>query len=100
MDGLMDCRKSMRERTRLKEYKAGTFDKRVAYGQRSRKLLLIARGVISGFRVRCKSPKHAENLARGLRIRASHIDKMPNLKYGITIKRRESMVFALRKTKG
>ena len=81
----------------MKEYDPGTFDRHVAYGQRSRKLLLIARGIIDGFRVRCKSPKQAENLARGFRLRATHIAKMPNLQYGVKIKTKGPIVYALRK---
>ena len=46
----------------VKEYRPGTFDRRVAYGQRQRKLMLVSRGIISGFKVNCRSAKEAENL--------------------------------------
>lgn len=82
---------------RLKRYRAGTFDKRVAYGQRSRKLLLVARGILSGFSVVCRSPKQAENLARAFRVRSSHIGNAPGIRYGIDVKTKGSAVYVLRK---
>ncbi len=87
----------MRHKTRLKQYRAGTFGKRVAYGQRTRKLMLVARGVIIGFSVRCRSEKNAENLARAFRTRAAHIAKIPGLRYGISVKTNGSKVFIARK---
>ncbi|MFH0848945.1 MAG: hypothetical protein V1857_05540 [archaeon] len=84
---------------RLKRYRAGTFDKRVAYGQRSRKLLLVARGIIDGFSVQCRSEKKAENLARAFRIRASHIDIdiTPGIKYGVQVRTKRSTVHVIRR---
>ena len=82
---------------KLKRYRAGTFDKRVAYGQRSRKLLLVARGIISGFSVQCRSEKKAENLARAFRTRASHIDDAPGIRYGIQVKTKGSVVHVVRR---
>lgn len=70
----------------MKEYKPGTFDKRVAYGQRSRKLLLVSSGIIDGFKVRCRSEKKAENLAYSFRIRKSHVEKSERAKYSLRIK--------------
>jgi len=58
----------------LREYRPGTFDKRVAYGQRSRKLLLVTRGIMPGFKVKCRSEKAAQNLAYSLRKRAPKIE--------------------------
>jgi hypothetical protein len=59
----------------MKEYKPGTFDKYVAYGQRDRKLLLVSSGIIDGFKVRCKSEKKAKDLAYAFRIRSRRIEK-------------------------
>ncbi|KON28230.1 hypothetical protein AC481_02420 [miscellaneous Crenarchaeota group archaeon SMTZ-80] len=70
----------------MKEYKQGTFDKRVAYGQRTRKLLLVSSGIIDGFQVRCKTEKKAENLAYAFRIRKSHVEKSERAKYSLRIK--------------
>lgn len=82
---------------RLKQYKAGTFDKYVAYGQRSRKLLLVTRGIINGFTVRCRTPKQAENLARAFRIRAAHIDRAFEMRYGVDVKTKRDTVYVVRK---
>ncbi len=87
----------MRHKARLKQYRAGTFDKRVAYGQRTRKLMLVARGVLIGFNVRCESEKNAENLARAFRTRAARIAKIPDLRFGISVKTNGSKVFVTRK---
>ena len=60
---------------KLREYRPGTFDKRVAYGQRERKLILVARGILHGFKVKCGSENAARNLAYSLRIRAGRIEE-------------------------
>lgn len=64
----------MQQRTALRQYRPGTFDKRVAYGQRDRKLMLVARGILRGFKVKCRSERDATNLAYSLRIRAARIE--------------------------
>jgi hypothetical protein len=78
----------MPRETRLKEYRPGTFDKRVAYGLRYRKLMLVARGILRGFRVRCRSENDARNLAYSLRIRAARItsDESTNTRYGLRVR--------------
>ncbi len=63
---------------KIREYRPGTFDKRVAYGQRERKLILVARGILRGFKVKCGSEKAARNLAYSLRIRATRIGPSEN----------------------
>ena len=83
--------------SRLKEYKRGTFDRRVAYGQRQRKLLLVARGIVDGFRVRCRSAKEAENLARAFRLRAQRIDRDETARYSLRIKVQGRTVYVTRK---
>jgi hypothetical protein len=70
----------------LKQYRAGTFHKRVAYGQRDRKLMLVARGILKGFKVTCKSDKEASNLAYSLRIRAARIEPQDYARFGIRVK--------------
>lgn len=73
-------------RTRLKEYRPGTFDKHVAYGQRERKLMLVARGILQGFKVKCRSEKAAGNLAYSLRARAPRIEAMDGARFGLRVK--------------
>jgi hypothetical protein len=72
--------------TKLREYRAGTFDKRVAYGQRERKLKLVVRGIIHGFKVKCRSESAARNLAYSLRVRASRIEAMDGARFGLRVK--------------
>jgi hypothetical protein len=73
-------------RTKLREYRPGTFDKRVAYGQRERKLMLVVRGIIHGFKVKCRSEKAASNLAYSLRMRAPRIEAMDGARFGLKVK--------------
>jgi len=81
----------------LKEYKPGTFDKRVAYGQRQRKLMLVARGIIGGFKVRCESAKEASNLARAFRVRSQKIERSESARYSIRIKVKKKTIYVTRK---
>ncbi|HUK28159.1 MAG TPA: hypothetical protein VLV31_07025 [Candidatus Acidoferrales bacterium] len=71
---------------KLREYRSGTFEKRVAYGQRDRKLWLVARGIMNGFRVDCKSEKAAKDLAFGLRVRAPRIAERDDARFGIRVR--------------
>ena len=70
----------------MKEYEPGTFDRRVAYGQRQRKLTLVSKGIIEGFKVTCESDKKAANLARGFRIRSCRIEKSEIARYRLKVK--------------
>jgi hypothetical protein len=82
---------------RLKEYRPGTFDRYVAYGQRQRKLLLVSRGIIDGFRVRCQSARDAENLARAFRSRSRRIEEAERVKYSLRVKVQDRTVYVTRK---
>ena len=75
-----------RQSKRLREYRSGTFDKRVAYGQRDRKLWLVARGIMHGFKVICKSEKAARDLAFGLRARAPRIAASEEARFDLRVK--------------
>lgn len=86
-------------RERLKEYRPGTFDKHVAYGQRERKLWLVARGILNGFKVTCRSEKEARNLAFSLRLRSQRIAVDPKARFGLRVKLDGSRVSVLRKQK-
>ena len=70
----------------MREYRQGTFEKRVAYGQRNRKLWLVARGIMHGFKVNCKSEKAAKDLAFGLRVRAPRIAEGEDARFGIKVR--------------
>lgn len=84
---------------RLREYRPGTFDKRVAYGQRDRKLWLVARGIMQGFKVNCMTEKAAKDLAFGLRVRAPRIADSEDARFGIRVRveGRRVLVFGLPK---
>jgi len=81
----------------LKQYKPGTFDRRVAYGQRERKLMLVSRGILYGFKVRCRSVKDAANLARALRLRCPKIEQSERAKYGLRVRVDENTIYVTRK---
>lgn len=81
----------------MKEYRPGTFDRRVAYGQRERKLILVCRGIVDGFKVRCRSTKEAENLARTFRLRCSKVEKSEKARYSLRVKVEENTIYVTRK---
>jgi hypothetical protein len=81
----------------LKEYKPGTFDRHVAYGQRERKLMLVTRGVMDGFKVRCQSAKEAENLAHAFRVRCRRIEERGTTKYSLRVRVEERTIYVTRK---
>jgi len=76
----------MRHGAKLKVYRPGTFDKRVAYGLRDRKLMLVARGILKGFRVRCRSETDARNLTYALRVRAPRIVSQETARFGLKVR--------------
>jgi len=75
-----------KKKSAIRDYRSGTFDKRVAYGQRERKLALVARGVMPGFRVLCKTENSARNLAYSLRIRAARVESADYARFGLKVK--------------
>lgn len=82
---------------RLKKYAPGTFDRRVAYGQRERKLMLVSRGIIDGFKVRCKSVKEAANLARAFRLRCARVERSEKARYSLRVRVDEKTIYVTRK---
>jgi hypothetical protein len=48
--------------------------------------MLVARGILNGFKVVCRSEKAAGNLAYSLRIRASRIKAANGLNFSIKVK--------------
>jgi len=74
------------KKSALRDYRSGTFDKRVAYGQRERKLVLVARGIMPGFRVLCRTESAAKNLAYSLRIRAARVELAEFARFGLKVK--------------
>jgi hypothetical protein len=84
------------KRPKLKKYKPGTFDKYVAYGQRHRKLLLVSKGVINGFQVKCKSEKKAINLAHSFRTRRPKIENSKEAHYKLIIKQKGNIIYVIR----
>jgi len=81
----------------VKEYRPGTFDRRVAYGQRERKLMLVSRGIIDGFKVRCQSTKEAANLARAFRLRCPKIEESEKARYSLRVRVDENTIYVTRK---
>ena len=97
MSVLYVCPKEQQGASRLREYKRGTFDRRVAYGQRQRKLMLVSRGILDGFKVCCESAKDAENLARAFRSRCPRIEQSERAKYSLKVRTEDKMVYVTRK---
>jgi len=83
---MVELRDMSQSGTKLREYRPGTFNKRVAYGQRDRKLMLVARGIMQGFKVKCRSEKAARNLAYSLRVRAPRIEAMDGARFGLRVR--------------
>lgn len=81
----------------MKEYRSGTFDRHVAYGQRQRKLMLVSKGVIDGFKVRCESAKDAANLARAFRLRCLKIEQNERARYSLKVRVEEKKIYVTRK---
>lgn len=81
----------------MKEYRQGTFDRHVAYGQRQRKLMLVSRGIIDGFKVRCHSSKEAANLARAFRLRCTRIEQSARARYSLRVRVEERTIYVTRK---
>lgn len=81
----------------MKEYKPGTFDKYVAYGQRHRKLMLVSRGILDGFKVRCESVREAENLAHAFRVRSRRIEESGATRYSLRVRVDERTIYVTRK---
>jgi len=81
----------------MKEYRPGTFDRHVAYGQRERKLVLVSRGIIDGFKVRCRSDKEATNLARAFRLRCRRIEQRGHTRFGLRVKVEGRTIYVTRK---
>jgi hypothetical protein len=81
----------------LKQYRRGTFDRRIAYGQRQRKLMLVSRGIIDGFEVCCESTKDAANLARAFRSRCPRIEQSERAKYRLRVRTEDKVIYVTRK---
>ena len=88
--------KKLSKHPKLKKYKPGTFDKYVAYGQRHRKLMLVSKGVINGFQVKCKSEKTATNLAHSFRTRRPRIENSKGARYKLIIKQKENIIYVMK----
>lgn len=97
MDAIAQRHGMCRRSDRLREYRPGTFDRHVAYGQRHRKLMLVSRGVMHGFKVRCKSEKDAENLARAFRLRCRRIEHSEIAKYSLRVYVKGKTIYVTRK---
>jgi len=72
--------------SKIREYRPGTFDKRVAYGQRERKLMLVARGILRGFKVKCRTERDARNLAYSLRKRSPRVEELDGARFGLRVR--------------
>ena len=83
----------------MREYRPGTFDKHVAYGQRERKLRLVAMGIMNGFKVVCRTEKNAKNLAYSLKVRAERMTENQEYRFGIKIRLDGKKVYAIRTKK-
>lgn len=83
----------MTPKSGLRQYRPGTFDRYVAYGQRDRKLMLVVRGILKGFKVKCRSENAARNLAYALRMRAPRIESREGARLGLKVRLDGRMVF-------
>ena len=57
---------------------------------------LIARGILDGFKVTCRTENDARNLAYALRIRAERMAKDVDLRFGVKVRVEGRKVYAIR----
>jgi len=57
---------------------------------------LIARGILDGFKVTCRTENDAKNLAYALRIRAKRMVKDEDLQFGVKVRVERRKVYAVR----
>jgi hypothetical protein len=64
--------------------------------------MLVARGILRGFRVKCKSEGAARNLAYALRVRAPKIESREGARFGLKVRLdgRKVYVYGTRKSDG
>ena len=49
-------------------------------------MMLVARGILKGFRVKCRTEVSARNLAFALRIRAPKVESRENARFGLKVR--------------
>jgi len=59
--------------------------------------MLVSRGILDGFKVRCESTKDAANLARAFRSRCPRIEQSERAKYSLKVRTEDKMVYVTRK---
>ena len=57
---------------------------------------LIARGILDGFKVTCRTENDARNLAFALRIRAERMAKDATLQFGVKVRVEGRKIYAVR----
>jgi hypothetical protein len=55
--------------------------------------MLVARGILKGFRVKCRSENAARNLAYSLRIRAPRIEARDGARMGLKVRLEGRLVY-------
>ena len=59
--------------------------------------MLVSKGIIGGFKVRCESAKDAENLAHAFRSRSRRVEESERAKYTLRVKVEDRTVYVTRK---
>jgi hypothetical protein len=62
--------------------------------------MLVARGILKGFRVKCRSEVAARNLAYALRIRAPRIELRDGARFGLRVRLDGRIVYVYATLKG
>lgn len=55
--------------------------------------MLVARGILVGFKVKCKSERAARNLAYSLRMRAPRVESADGARFGLRVKVEREKVY-------
>lgn len=63
-------------------------------------MMLVARGILRGFRVKCRSESTARNLAYALRVRAPRIESREGARFGLKVRLDGRMVYVYGTRKG
>lgn len=58
--------------------------------------MLVSKGIINGFQVKCKSEKRANNLARSFRTRRPRIENSKDARYKLIIKQKGNKIYVMK----
>jgi hypothetical protein len=58
--------------------------------------MLVSKGILNGFQVKCKSEKKANNLAHSFRTRRQKIENSKDARYKLIIKKKGNKIYVIK----